>query len=67
MKTYTFAPLHAPVQEHMRGLVKGLEIWTRDCQGQMDIAKTQKAKQYWRGKRDGFIQAIDAIRDSHSI
>lgn len=67
MKTYTFAGPDAPISEHMKGLIEGFKIWTRDCQNRMDAAKTQKDKSYWRGKRDGFIQAIETIEDSNSM
>ena len=67
MPTYTFANKDAPVNEHMRGLVSGLELWLKDCELQIGRAKTHSETQYWRGMRDGFRDTIEAIKDSNSI
>ena len=67
MKTYTFAPLHAPVQEHMAGLVRALSEWMIREQDMEDRAASAKAKNYHRGRVQLYREIIDTIMDSHSI
>ena len=67
MPTYRFADDEDPVQEHMAGLISGLESWILDCERQIVRARTGRDAEYWRGKRDGFREVIAVIEDSTSI
>jgi hypothetical protein len=67
MKTYTFAPAGAPVQEHMAGLVKALVGWMIREQNLEDRANSAKAKNYHRGRVQLYREIIDTIEDSNSI
>ena len=67
MPTYKFANKDAPVWAHTAGLVSGLEIWLKDCERQLERAKTQKDQNYWRGRRYAFREVIEVIKDSTSI
>ncbi len=65
-KTYRFALDDAPASDHMAGLLVGLAHWLHDCERRMSDARTQSDRSYWKGKRDGFRQTIETIKDSTS-
>lgn len=67
MKTYTWAPADAPVQEHMAGLVGALRIWRNDIKRREDAATSQKKREIERAWRQAYDQIIGIIEDSNSI